>query len=290
MSKSTSASDEAHTTLAPYRAMFNAEVEQATTELRRPARALFASGTVAGASVAMVILLLGTVLSQGQTVPGPVFRLTLGAIYAIGFTLAIMARTDLFTEYTTISVLPLLTGDSSLSAVARLWTLVYTGNLFGAFAIALLGVTLGPELRILAAEDLVGFGHHLSAYEWWVILLSGIAAGWLMGLLSWLIAGGRDTTSQILFIWIIGVMIGFLGLHHAITGGTEMMAAAMGSSEISARDVLYVLGWTTAGNAIGGVGFAAVIQQAVRMGSQCDYGGERKRQQEDAKSRREAER
>ena len=214
-----SASKENPNPMAPYRAMFNAEVEQATTELQRPAQALFASGTVAGVSVAIVILLLGAVLAQEQIAPSAGFRLSLGAIYAVGFTLAIMARTDLFTEYTTISVFPLLTGDSTFGAVARLWALVYSGNLFGAFIVAILSVFVGPELQILMPEDMASFGRHLAGYAWWAILLSGVAAGWLMGLLSWLLAGGRDTTSQILFIWVIGGLIGFLGLHHAITGG-----------------------------------------------------------------------
>ena len=279
-------SAETHKPLAPYRAMFTAEVDQATTELRRPASALFVSGMIAGASVAAVILLLGAVLMHDLALGGAWFRLSVGVIYAAGFTIAIMARTDLFTEYTTISILPLLTGDSSLRAVARLWALVYTGNLAGAFAVALLGSVLGPELQILNAADMAQFGHHLSRYDWWVIVLSGIAAGWLVGLLSWLIAGGRDTTSQILFIWIIGMMIGFLGLHHAITGGTEMMVAALGSPEIGIGEVAHLLVWTTVGNALGGVLFAIGIQQAVRMGPRAGSGEERNREQSDPESRR----
>jgi formate/nitrite transporter FocA (FNT family) len=214
--------------------MFHAEVEQATTELRRPARALFASGAVAGASVGLVVLLMGAALAQ-QAVEGATFRVAVGAIYATGFTLAILARTDLFTEYTTISVFPLLTGDAGFGAVARLWALVYLGNMFGGFAVALVGAALGPALDIFAAEDIGGFARDHSRYSWWTIILSGVVAGWLMGMLSWLIAGGRDTTSQIVFIWIIGGPIGFLGLHHAITGGVEMMIAALGSTQVGKR-------------------------------------------------------
>ena len=217
-------------------------------------------------------MLLGAVLAQYGVKEGAIFRLSVGATYAAGFTLAILARTDLFTEYTTISVLPLLTGDSTFGTVVRLWTLIYTGNLFGGFLVAIMGVVLGPELRILTAKEMSIFTRELSGHQWWVIVLSGVAAGWLMGLLSWLIAGGRDTTSQIIFIWIIGVTIGFLGLHHAITGGIEMMIAALGSSGVGIRNVLHVVVWTTAGNTLGGVLFAVAIQQAVRMAApqQCE--------------------
>lgn len=267
--------------------MFHAEVEQATTELRRPAGALFASGAVAGASVGLVVLLLGAALAQ-QAVEGATLRLAVGAIYATGFTLAILARTDLFTEYTTISVLPLLTGDAHFGRVARLWALVYLGNMFGGFAVALIGAVLGPTLELFAAEDIGGFARHHSRYAWWTIVLSGVVAGWLMGMLSWLIAGGRDTTSQIVFIWIVGMTIGFLGLHHAITGGVEMMIAALGSAQVGIGHVAHVIAWTTLGNSIGGIVFALAIQQAVRMGDAQDRG----RGEEDGvpSSRRETER
>lgn len=276
----------ANAPLASHRAMFHAEVEQATTELQRPAGALFASGAVAGASVGLVVLLLGAALAQ-QPVEGATFRISVGAIYATGFTLAILARTDLFTEYTTISVLPLLTGDARVGAVARLWALVYLGNMFGGFAVALVGVVLGPALEIFATEDIGGFARGHSQHSWWTIILSGVVAGWLMGMLSWLLAGGRDTTSQIIFIWIIGLTIGFLGLHHAITGGVEMMIAALGSAQVEIGHVLHVIAWTTIGNSIGGIVFAVAIQQAVRMGGAQEGAPS---EQNAASSRRETER
>lgn len=269
--------------------MFTAEVRQATTELRRPAAALFTSGAVAGASIGLVVLLLGTALAQ-QSLQGAAQQFAVGAIYATGFTLAILARTDLFTEYTTISVFPLLTGDVPLSRVARLWALVYLGNLFGGAVVVLLGASLGGRMGFLAAEEFGDFAHHLASYRWWVIIGSGFAAGWLMGLLSWLIAGGRDTISQIIFIWIIGVMIGVLGLHHAITGGVEVMIAALGSAQVGAREVLHVILWATVGNSLGGVAFALTIQQAVRMGDAEPAGEAPSGEKGDPVSRRRSER
>lgn len=285
------ASDAVQIPLASHRSMFAAEVEQAIEELRRPASALLVSGAMAGASVGFVVLLLGAALTLSDVPEGAVFRLSIGGIYAVGFTLAILARTDLFTEYTTIATFPLLTGDSGPGAVARLWILIYAGNMLGGFAIALLGLVLGPALELFTADDIAGFSHHLSDHAWWVIVLSGVAAGWLMGVLSWLIAGGRDTTSQIVFIGIIGFMVGFLGLHHAITGGIEMMVAAIGSAEVTLRHLVHVLVWTTLGNAVGGIFFAVAIQQAVRMGgAQPGEAPARKAGDGSPRSRRETER
>lgn len=86
-----------------------------------------------------------------------------------------------------------------------------------------------------------------------------------MGLLAWLIAGGRDTTSQILFIWIIGTLIGLFGLHHAITSAVELFAAGLAHPSVTAGDVARVVFWTTLGNALGGVVFAVIIRQGVQM-------------------------
>jgi formate-nitrite transporter family protein len=154
MKHSDSSSGTSPAPLTSHRAMFGAEVEQATEELRRPAGALFASGAMAGVSIGFVVLLLGAMLTLHHIPEGPAFRLSIGAIYATGFTLAILARTDLFTEYTTISTFPLLTGDAGVGAVARLWLLIYAGNMCGGFIIALLGVVLGPALSIFASDDL----------------------------------------------------------------------------------------------------------------------------------------
>lgn len=252
--------------LPSYRSMFDAEVQQAIAELKRPNQALFASGVIAGASVGFSVLLLGLIVASYGEMPDALMpRLLLGSAYAAGFVLAILARADLFTEYTTIAILPILTGGARMADLARLWSLVYLGNFVGGVWIALAAVFLGPEIGIFESGDLGVLAHHLSRYSWWVILLSAVLAGWLMGLLSWLIAGGRDTTSQILFIGLIGIAIGALGLHHSITGSIEMLAGLMADPAISWGAVLYVVSWTTLGNAIGGILFAFVIRQGVQM-------------------------
>ena len=258
------------------RAMFDAEVQQAIAELERPSVSLLASGMIAGASVGLSVLLLGLLVASHGEVPNAfVPRLLMGSAYAAGFVLAILARADLFTEYTTIAILPILTGEGRFADLARLWGLVYVGNLFGGGWMALTAVFLGPELGIFTSQDLGALAHHLAGYSWWVILLSASLAGWLMGLLSWLIAGGRDTTSQILFIALIGIAIGALGLHHSITGGIEMLAGFLADSAIGWSDVLHVVGWTTLGNAIGGILFALVIRQGVQMRNMGDRGADR---------------
>lgn len=251
--------------LISYRAMFDAEVAEATAELERSWRGLIASGIIAGACVGTSILLLGMVLSPFEQIPEqPAFRLLIGMIYAIGFILAILGRGDLFTEYTTIAIFPVLTGASGLGALLRLWVLVYAGNLIGGSVLALFAVGLTPALGVADAAAFGAYAQHLAAPGGLVILASATLAGWLMGLLSWLIVGGRDTTSQFLFILVVGVTIGALGLHHSVTGAIGMIAGVMADPRIAWPDVLHVLWWTAAGNAVGAVVFAALVTLGVR--------------------------
>lgn len=252
--------------LVSYRVMFDAEVKQAVAELSRPSGALVFSGIIAGISVGTSVMLAGAIASHaGDDLSELFIRLLYGNAYAIGFILAILGRTDLFTGYTTIAVFPVLTGDSRTIDLARLWSLIYAGNLLGGLVVAALVTIAGPPLGFLDIAAFTGWAHEQVAPQWWVVLVSAVLAGWLMGLLSWLIAGGRDTTSQFLFIWLIGLTIGVLGLHHVITGGIALMAAAMVDTEVVWSGIAHFFVWTTLGNAVGGIAFAFLVRQGVRM-------------------------
>ncbi|MGZ3512874.1 MAG: formate/nitrite transporter family protein [Syntrophales bacterium] len=92
-----------------------------------------------------------------------------------------------------------------------------------------------------------------------VILLSGIFPGWLMGLMSWLVTAGKETISQIFFVWLIAFSIGVGQLHHSIAGSVEILPAVY-LELITPTDFLRTLFWMTIGNAIGAFVFVALIK------------------------------
>jgi formate/nitrite transporter FocA (FNT family) len=94
----------------------------------------------------------------------------------------------------------------------------------------------------------------------WVILLSAVLAGWLMGLLSWLVAASRDTISQIVIVWLVTVTIGFCHLHHSVVGTAEALAGIFSGSGVTFADFGRSLGLSTLGNALGGFFFVALIK------------------------------
>lgn len=253
--------------LKPHYTILEREISQAVGELQRPRNGLFLSGILAGFGLGLSLLLIAVTLSRiAPSLPDGVTALLLANAYTAGFVVVIMGRTDLFTEYTTIAILPVLAGISPIRDLGRLWALVYTSNVVGGVAVAGLIAVLGPSLGVIRPEVFGELAGRLTEHAWWVVLLSGGLAGWLMGLLSWLVSAGRDTISQIFFIWLITAAISLGHLHHAITGSVEMFAALFAGQSVGVLDLGYFLLWTTVGNALGGVLFAVLIQYSVVIG------------------------
>jgi formate-nitrite transporter family protein len=251
-----------------YRTILRQEVEQAVEELERPAAGLFISGLLAGLGVSVSIFLIAILwTAAGEGLPMPVVSLVTANLYAVGFILVIMGRTDLFTEYTTIAILPVLAGRSRISRLVRMWSLVYFSNLVGSTIFASLIVVLGPGLKVADGWTFETIAREATEHPWWIILLSATLAGWLMGLLSWLVTASRDTIGQILFIWLIAGAIGLGHLHHCVTGTTEVMVGLLSSRGVLLTDYGHFLFWTTLGNVFGGVFFAVLIRYSVVLGT-----------------------
>lgn len=244
-----------------YQEILKQEIEGGLKELRRPAGGLMTSGLSAGLDLGFSVLLMAVMLSlvEGE-LPAPVQEILIANMYAVGFVFVIIGRSELFTEHTTLAVLPVLDGQASMALLGRLWGLVYGSNLVGAAAFAAMVAVVGPALGIAEAGAFVEIGRGLVEHEWWIMTASAILAGWLMGLLSWLVAAARETLSQIFIVWVIASAIGFAHLHHSIAGTIEVLAAVFSGPEIGFGDFGRFLFWTTLGNALGGVFFVALIK------------------------------
>jgi formate-nitrite transporter family protein len=252
--------------LKPGRTILEEESADALNELQRPSGGLFLSGLIAGFSVGIGVFAMCALMtfSVGE-VPELTLRVLLASVYGIGFVIVVMSHTDLFTEYTTMALLPAFSGDASRRDVARLWGLVYVSNLIAAAAFAALAAALGPALGVVDPSAFETVALKMTEHGAWTIMLSGVLAGWLMGVMSWLVSAGRDTTSQVLFVWLIGFILGLLGLHHCITGSIQVLLGLFAGASVGWTDFAHMLGWATLGNVIGGFAFAAVIRYSVMV-------------------------
>jgi formate/nitrite transporter FocA (FNT family) len=148
---------------------------------------------------------------------------------------------------------------------------VGSSNVLGAAIFAGLATRIGPMLGTI---DPVAFGtiaHRTTDHPARAIFLSALLAGWLVGLLSWLVAAERDTIGQIVLIWLVTTSIDFAGPHHAVLGSVGVFAGAFAGQDVVAADVARFLLWTTLGNILGGVVFVAILKYGLgRPEAQAD--------------------
>ncbi len=257
--ESDGADDEAHDHQKSYRTILEQEILAGLRELHRPAIGLFLSSLSAGLDIGFSVLLIGILRTL---LPGPLTPLgeaLQASLYSVGFVLVLLGRSELFTEHTTLAVLPLLRRRSSAREVARVWGVVFAGNALGAAIFAGLATSLAPALEMVEPGTFARLAQELDRHPWPARLGSAVLAGWLMGELGWIIAAARDTISQVVFVWLVTAVIGFAHLHHVVVGMVEMFAGAF-EGALGPGRVLAFIALTALGNAIGGVVFVAILK------------------------------
>lgn len=116
---------------------FEAIRRDGENELSRPFSSLWWSGVAAGLAISTSVLgkgILTSILPDADWAAGVS---NLG--YTVGFLIVILGRMQLFTENTITPILPLFLDGSraKLLQTARLWGIVFTANLVGCAAAAL---------------------------------------------------------------------------------------------------------------------------------------------------------
>ena len=239
------------------------EIVEGKDALERPAGRLFFSGLSAGLEIGFSLFLMGVMrtVTRGQ-LNNAVVELLSANMYSFGFVLVILGRSEFFTEQTSLAVLPVLNRESSVAALLRLWLIVFISNVIGAALVAGLIAVTGPRLGVISPESFGEIAKGVVDHPGPIILLSAVLAGWLMGLLSWVVAAGRDTISQIVIVWMVTAAIGLGHLHHAILGSVEVLAGVFAVRGATFGDYGHFLLWTTLGNIIGGSFFVALLKYA----------------------------
>jgi len=255
-----SESDEPSGASLSYRRILEREMENALKEIRRPSKGLFLSGLSAGLNLSFGALLMGMALTySGGFGSKLVQQAVLGGVSSIAFLFVVIGQTELFTAHSTMAILPVLDGRATLEELGRVWSVTLAANLVGCAMFAGLIAVLGPRMGVVDADAFGTLAAALLPFSWWVILLSGVVAGWLMGLVTWLAAASRDTVSRILFVLIVTAVIGFGPFHHSILGTTEVLAAMFLGQGVTLGEYGHFILWTTVGNVVGGAVFVGLL-------------------------------
>jgi formate/nitrite transporter FocA (FNT family) len=244
-----------------YHTVLEQHVQQAQEDIERPATALLLSSLSAGLDIGFGPFLMAVIAtSLSGTLPQPVTEWLMALAYATGFIFVVVGRSALFTEQTTSAVLPVLARRVPASRLLRLWSLVLIGNLVGGALIATFIAYLGPHLGVIDHSAFASIAEKLLRHDSWIVFLSAVAAGWLMGLLAWLVVASRETTSQIMIILVVTFVIGIAGLHHSIAGAIEVLMAVVAGAGPTLSDYARIVLWSVIGNAVGGSVFVALLK------------------------------
>lgn len=237
------------------------QINTAVHEYRRSNIKLFISSLSAGLEVGFSVLLMAALHSLFHSeVSASSLHVILALAYPLGFIFVVIGRSELFTEHTTLAVLPVFSGKSTFKSLMALWGIILAGNLIGGFVIALLLVYFTPGMKIITTDAFVYIADHMIHFPWHTIFISAIFAGWLMGLLSWLLASVQDTISRIFVVILVTATIGIIGLHHSIVGSIEVFAGVLASPDISLNHYLVFEVSAIVGNAIGGTVFVGILK------------------------------
>jgi formate/nitrite transporter FocA (FNT family) len=229
---------------------------------------LLISATTAGMEIGFSFFLIAVIYSTFEKLWAPEYvKMAAAFAYPIGFILVVLGRSVLFTEQTTLSVLPILNGKKRLDHLVVVWGIVILGNLIGGYAIAGLITTICPPLEIITEKSIATIAEHVAHGSWVNIVGSAVLAGWLMALLSWLVTSSTETISRIFIIFIITTVIGMGGLHHSIVGSIEVFSGLIVPSDLTIMDYLRFQSASLLGNAVGGVVFVALLKYRIFQGN-----------------------
>ncbi len=178
----------------------------------------------------------------------------------------VLGRAELFTENTVTPVSVVLTDWRRLPNMLRLWAVVFVSNIIGAMIFAF--VVAHGEILSPAAFDLL-FEEVASKMQdgFWTLTLKAVFGGWIVALVVWMVAASQDTVSQVLFIWLLILLIPAIGLPHCIASSTEFLVSVF-VGQISWLEYLggFLLP-ATVGNALGGFFLVTLLNYGQVVGS-----------------------
>jgi formate/nitrite transporter FocA (FNT family) len=216
-------------------------------------KAITLSAIIAGLEIGFSYFLICSLyyLLSGSVAENTIFKL-FSFVYPVGFVLVVLGKSVLFTEQTSVLTIPVLNGQRTIWELLRVWGLVILGNIGGGILFTLFISLLAPHLNLFTHDTMVKIGSHVVHHDAWVLFLSAIVAGWLMGLLIWLMNSVKNSLTRVFLIFMITGVIGFGGFHHSIVGSIEVFGAFLHSDTVTLLDYLSFLCLALIGNAIGG--------------------------------------
>ena len=229
---------------------------QGQEELHRPLISLGTAGIAAG--VVMGFSVLAQALLKAYLPDAPWTPTVTHLGYSLGFLIVIMCRLQLFTENTITAVLPICaypTGRNFL-AVARLWSVVLTGNVLGTLIFAVF-IRFSSALLPEHFSAFVAVCERVLDLSPTQALAGGVVSGFLIACLVWVAPIAQ--AAEFWMVLVVTYIIALGGFSHVIVGSAEAWFLVLnGSAGLGRLTLIYVLP-ALCGNIIGGTGLFTLL-------------------------------
>jgi formate-nitrite transporter family protein len=231
-------------------------MSEADEELERATASLLISSFASGLAIGFSFL--GGAYASSLVAPAYA-QAAAAAAYPLGFIFVIMARSELFTENTLTPVLPLLHRRDRVTLVKmlRVWGLLLAGNLTGTLLFSWV-MARTPAIAEPLRMEMLHMAERATAVPFSLTLYHAVFAGWLIALLTWVLASTRHTGAQLALIWLLTAPISAFQFKHSIVGSSEAFFRAWAGSAGWGPMILFIIA-AVIGNAIGGVMLVAIL-------------------------------
>jgi formate-nitrite transporter family protein len=241
--------DESVSTRPTAREIYERVQQDAQDELERTPGALAFSALFAGFTIGATPLAEAAALALLRGSAGA--ELVAALVYPLGFIAAVIGRAQLFTENTLYPVVASLEDRRYLLPTARLWVIVWAGNLVGVVAFAAV-MSQTDAVAPAIVDHLRALGAEAADASFATIFWSAVLAGWALALVAWLVEASDAAIGQVVVVWTATVLIGLGALDHCIATTVSVVGAAL-DGDITAGGFFAFLGTATLGNVVGGV-------------------------------------
>ena len=230
--------------------------EDTAEELGRPQGSLFFSGLFAGLAIGLAPLAVALVTATlGEDARSTAFIASL--LYPIGYVAVIVGRSQFFTENTLYPVMLTMRRKEYLDRTARLWLIVLTMNLVGAFVFAGLAIwtdALADPVKGQLVSNGVTYTEGSFVDTFW----SAVVTGFLLALVAWLVEGSDTVTGRVAVIWSLAFIVSIGAFDHCVATTVAAFSALL-DGELALGDLLGWFAPVLLGNVVGGVAIVAAI-------------------------------
>ena len=232
---------------------------QGEEELRRSFGGLAWSSLAAGLSIGFSFV--GQAYLQAGLPEASWTRLVDSFGYSLGFLIVILGQQQLFTETTLTALIPALTRRDlpTLLGTLRVWSIVLGANLIGTFIFAAIASRQGvfsPD----AYAAMSTLSAMTMAHSFWQTVITAGAAGWLIGLMVWLLPGAGP--ARPLIIILLTYTVAMCQFPHIVAGSVEASFGVFNGHASVGDYVGRFLIPTLLGNTLGGTALVALLNHA----------------------------